>query len=184
MPTTDVPSRCYMDSLGLTTLWIQQAQSTPTVLREKMKASSQRGILNAVKMMNSLKDNSKILSYLSRNIVHTYISNSRQAGIRYGQSCSMVLWYPNNQHWNLQVIFASQYILSNKTEHIPQKPWSFLFPPCNYKAYWMQPGFVDWPYCFWKRCRQHCVLFLLNSIPLHGARQTVAWISLSSFLNK
>ena len=60
-------------------------------------------------------------------------------------------------------------ILSNKTEHIPQKPWSFLFPPWNYKAYWMQPGFGarDWPYCFSKRW--HRVLFLLNSTPLHGA---------------
>ena len=81
-----------MDSLGLTTLWIQQAQSTPTVLREKMKASSQRGISNAVKMMNSLKDNSKILSYLSRNIDNTYRYTSQQAGIQYGRSCSMVSW--------------------------------------------------------------------------------------------
>ena len=46
-----------------------------------MKASSQRGISNAVKMMNSLKDNSKILSYLSRNIDNTYTYTSQQAGI-------------------------------------------------------------------------------------------------------
>ena len=179
-----VPSWWYIDSLGLTTLWIQQAQSTPTVLREKMKVSSQSGISNAVKMMNSLKDNSKILSYLSRNIdnTYTYILHDKLVP----DMANLVQWCRDKVTQTISIEIWRSYlpadILSIKTEHIPQKPWSFLFSPCNYKAYWMQPGFGDWPYCFSKR--RHRVLFSLNSTPLHGACQTDARISLSSFSNK
>ena len=58
----------------------------PTVFTAKKKSSSQRGILNDVKMMNSLKVHSEILSY--RNIDNTHIS--RRASIQYGRSCPMV----------------------------------------------------------------------------------------------
>ena len=61
---------------------------TPTVFTATKKSSSQRGISNDVKMMNSLKVHSEILSYHSRNIDNTHIS--RRASIHYGRSCPMV----------------------------------------------------------------------------------------------
>ena len=63
---------------------------TPTVFRATKTSSSQRGILNDMKMMNSLKDHSKILLYHSRNIDNTYISQQASIRIQYGQFCPIV----------------------------------------------------------------------------------------------